>query len=112
MSDDPLKQLGEYLTATEAESLASLVRPDSGNLMLGHIVLFNSEFLALQDEVRRRGRIGVDLDGGGGPVPGPGGGRLGRRPGAVGTRRGWRRSGTAGPGCRTRAVSWSRRPCS
>jgi predicted dehydrogenase len=41
----------------EAESLAPLVRPDSGNLMLGHIVLFNSEFLALQDEVRRRGPL-------------------------------------------------------
>jgi predicted dehydrogenase len=40
----------------EAESLAPLVRPDSANLMLGHIVLFNSEFLALADEVRRRGR--------------------------------------------------------
>lgn len=39
----------------EAESLAPLVRPDSGNLMLGHIVLFNSEFRQLQDEFRRRG---------------------------------------------------------
>lgn len=38
----------------EAESLAPLVAPDSRNLMLGHIVLFNSEFLALRDEVRRR----------------------------------------------------------
>jgi predicted dehydrogenase len=41
----------------EAESLASLVNADSSNLMMGHIVLFNSEFLALQDEVRRRGPI-------------------------------------------------------
>jgi predicted dehydrogenase len=41
----------------EAESLAPLVKPDSSNLMLGHIVLFNSEFLALADEVRRRGRL-------------------------------------------------------
>ncbi len=41
----------------EAESLAPLVKPDSSNLMLGHIVLFNSEFLALQDEARRRGPI-------------------------------------------------------
>ncbi len=41
----------------EAESLAPLVRLDSSNLMLGHIVLFNSEFLQLQDEVRGRGRI-------------------------------------------------------
>ncbi len=41
----------------EAESLAPLVKPDSSNLMLGHIVLFNSEFLALADEVRRRGPL-------------------------------------------------------
>ncbi|MGE0606878.1 MAG: Gfo/Idh/MocA family protein [Pirellulales bacterium] len=42
---------------TEAESLIPLVKPDSSNLMMGHIVLFNSEFLTLQDEVRRRGPI-------------------------------------------------------
>lgn len=41
----------------EAESLAPLVKPDSSNLMLGHIVLFNSEFLQLRDEVRRHGNI-------------------------------------------------------
>lgn len=41
----------------EAESLAPLVRPDSSNLMLGHIVLFNSEFRQLQQEVRTRGRV-------------------------------------------------------
>jgi len=41
----------------EAESLAPLVRPDSGNLMLGHIVLFNSEFRQLHDEVRCRGTV-------------------------------------------------------
>jgi predicted dehydrogenase len=41
----------------EAESLGPLVRPDSSNLMMGHIVLFNSEFLALQDEARQRGPI-------------------------------------------------------
>ncbi len=41
----------------EAESLAPLVRPDSSNLMLGHIVLFNSEFRQLREEVRRRGPI-------------------------------------------------------
>ena len=41
----------------EAESLAPLVKSDSSNLMLGHIVLFNSEFLALLDEVRVRGPI-------------------------------------------------------
>jgi predicted dehydrogenase len=41
----------------EAEGLAPLVKPDSSNLMLGHIVLFNSEFLALADEARRRGPL-------------------------------------------------------
>lgn len=37
-----------------AESLAPLVRPDSGNLMMGHILLFNSEFRQLQREVAGR----------------------------------------------------------
>jgi predicted dehydrogenase len=41
----------------EARSLAPLVRPDSSNLMLGHILLFNSEFQELRDEARRRGPI-------------------------------------------------------
>lgn len=41
----------------EAKTLASLVRPDSSNLMVGHIVLFNSEFRQLRDEVERRGPI-------------------------------------------------------
>jgi predicted dehydrogenase len=41
----------------EARTLASLVRPDSANLMLGHIVLFNSEFQQLRDEVKQRGPI-------------------------------------------------------
>jgi predicted dehydrogenase len=41
----------------EARSLAPLVRPDSSNLMMGHIVLFNSEFLQLREEVRQRGPI-------------------------------------------------------
>jgi predicted dehydrogenase len=45
------------LDLQEAESLALLVRPESANLMLGHIVLFNSEYLALRDEVQRRGPI-------------------------------------------------------
>ena len=40
----------------EAESLAPLVRADSSNLMLGHILLFNSEFKQLRDEVAHRGR--------------------------------------------------------
>jgi predicted dehydrogenase len=41
----------------EAKSLAPLVRPDSGNLMIGHIVLFNSEFQELRAEARRRGSL-------------------------------------------------------
>ncbi|MCH7989445.1 MAG: Gfo/Idh/MocA family oxidoreductase [Planctomycetes bacterium] len=41
----------------EADSLKSLVRPDSSNLMMGHIVLFNSEFQQLRDEVKQRGPI-------------------------------------------------------
>lgn len=41
----------------EARSLTPLVRPDSGNLMLGHIVLFNSEFQQLREEVRQRGPL-------------------------------------------------------
>ena len=41
----------------EARALQPLVRPDSSNLMLGHIVLFNSEYRQLRDEVQQRGRI-------------------------------------------------------
>ncbi|WP_157605368.1 Gfo/Idh/MocA family protein [Schlesneria paludicola] len=41
---------------SEAESLAPLVRSDSSNLMLGHILLFNSEFRQLREEVAQRGR--------------------------------------------------------
>jgi predicted dehydrogenase len=41
----------------EARSLEPLVRPDSSNLMIGHIVLFNSEFRQLRDEAARRGPI-------------------------------------------------------
>ncbi len=41
----------------EAGSLAPLVLPDSSNLMIGHIVLFNSEFQQLRDEARQRGPI-------------------------------------------------------
>jgi predicted dehydrogenase len=41
----------------DAQSLAPLVRPDSSNLMLGHIVLFNSEFQQLCEEANRRGPI-------------------------------------------------------
>jgi len=41
----------------EARRLGPLVRPDSSNLMIGHILLFNSEFRQLRDEVRQRGPI-------------------------------------------------------
>lgn len=41
----------------EARSLKPLVKADSSNLMLGHIVLFNSDFRALQDEAKQRGAI-------------------------------------------------------
>jgi len=41
----------------EARSLAPLVRPDSGNLMVGHIVLFNSEFQQMRLEVQQRGPL-------------------------------------------------------
>lgn len=40
-----------------AESLAPLVRGDSSNLMMGHILLFNSEFRQVLEEARRRGPI-------------------------------------------------------
>ena len=40
----------------DAESLAPHVRSNSSNLMLGHILLFNSEFKQLRDEVAARGR--------------------------------------------------------
>ncbi|MFL0243557.1 hypothetical protein [Mycobacterium sp. SMC-17] len=39
MSDDPLKQLGEYLTATEAESLAVLI--DAGEHIAHALVTVN-----------------------------------------------------------------------
>ena len=48
------KPISESLA--EAESLSPLVNPDSSNLMLGHILLFNSEFRQLREEVARRGR--------------------------------------------------------
>jgi predicted dehydrogenase len=41
----------------DAQSLAPLVRPDSANLMLGHIILFNTEYRVLSEEVRRRGPL-------------------------------------------------------
>lgn len=41
----------------EAASLEPLVHPDSSNLMIGHILLFNSEFRALAEEAGRHGPI-------------------------------------------------------
>lgn len=41
----------------EAEALRPLVRADSSNLMLGHILLFSSEFVELRQEASRRGPI-------------------------------------------------------
>jgi predicted dehydrogenase len=41
----------------DAKSLAPLVKPDSSNLMLGHIALFNTEYRVLADEIRRRGSL-------------------------------------------------------
>jgi predicted dehydrogenase len=41
----------------EAESLAPLVDANSNNLMMGHILLFNSEYQQLQEEVQRRGPV-------------------------------------------------------
>ena len=41
---------------SEAEELAPLVNADSSNLMLGHILLFNSEFKQLREEVANRSR--------------------------------------------------------
>lgn len=49
------KPLSEDLA--EAESLGPLVRADSSNLMMGHILLFNSEFRQVLEEARRRGPI-------------------------------------------------------
>ncbi len=49
------KPISESLS--DAESLRKLVRPDSANLMLGHILLFNSEFRGLRAEAQHRGSI-------------------------------------------------------
>lgn len=42
---------------SEARSLGPLVKANSSNLMLGHIVLFNSEFQQLREEAAKRGPI-------------------------------------------------------
>ncbi len=49
------KPISESLV--DAETLAPLVNSDSSNLMIGHIVLFNSEFKQLREEVSKRGGL-------------------------------------------------------
>lgn len=49
------KPISESLA--EAECLAPMVNADSSNLMIGHIVLFNSEFKQLREEVSKRGGL-------------------------------------------------------
>jgi predicted dehydrogenase len=44
-------------TLEDALRLEPLVKSESANLMLGHIVLFNTEFQQLQQEVSRRGPL-------------------------------------------------------
>ena len=41
----------------DAEAIAGLVKDKSSNLMLGHILLFNSEFRQLMSEVQQRGPV-------------------------------------------------------
>ena len=53
----PISRTPVAETLSETESLRPLVAVDSANLMLGHIVLFNSEFRALRDEAARRGSL-------------------------------------------------------
>lgn len=43
-------------TLVDAEQLAPLIAADSSNLMLGHILLFNSEFKQLREEVAKHGQ--------------------------------------------------------
>lgn len=42
-------------SVAEAERLAPLVSDASGNLMMGHLLLFNSEFIQLRQEIEQRG---------------------------------------------------------
>ena len=41
----------------QAQSLAPLVADDSSNLMLGHILIFNSEIRVLMEQVNQRGQL-------------------------------------------------------
>lgn len=44
-------------TQVEAEELRTLVKPDSSNLMMGHILLWNKEFQTLKNEAAKLGKI-------------------------------------------------------
>jgi predicted dehydrogenase len=44
-------------TLLEAEKLQALVKPDSSNLMMGHILLWNKEFQAMKSEATKLGKI-------------------------------------------------------
>lgn len=44
-------------TLSEAEKIRSLVKPDSSNLMMGHILLWNAEFQTFKSEVNKLGKI-------------------------------------------------------
>ncbi len=44
-------------SVADAESISEQVRPDSSNVMLGHIVLFGSEFRSLKNESKHRSAI-------------------------------------------------------
>ena len=44
-------------TLVEAAELRTLVKPDSSNLMLGHILLWNKEFRTLKTEAAKLGKI-------------------------------------------------------
>lgn len=44
-------------TLVEAEKLQTLVKPDSSNLMMGHILLWNKEFQTLKSEATKLGKI-------------------------------------------------------
>lgn len=44
-------------TLAEAEELQTLVKPDSSNLMMGHILLWNKEFQTLKTEAAKLGKL-------------------------------------------------------
>ncbi len=44
-------------TIEQGRQLSPLVKPDSSNLMMGHILLFNSEFRILRQQTQQRGNL-------------------------------------------------------